>query len=139
MKANRQNSTESTLEITVQQAEVIAALLGGSSVTEAMKKAHADRSTFYNWRKSATFQAELNRARQEQMEATRAQMWGLAGSAVATLREMLTGTDVPLAIRLKAALSVLAALGTLQPEPSKEIDPEKIESDLFIDRLGIFA
>ena len=45
------------------------------------------------------------------MDAMRAQLRGLADTAVSTVREMLTGMDVPAGVRLKAALAVLQSVG----------------------------
>jgi hypothetical protein len=130
MKKNQQHSTESTTELARHQAEVITALMRGASVTDATRQANVDRTTFYLWIKSdAVFQAELNRAKQEQAEAMRAQLRGLADAAVSTVREMLTGADIPAGVRLKAALTVLQAMGTLEPQEGATTDPEDIERD----------
>ena len=139
MGRTQQKSTESTAELGPQQAEVIAALMRGATVTDATKQANVDRTTFYFWlRSDATFQAELNRARREQIDAMRAQLRGLADTAVSTVREMLNGADVPAGVRLKAALAVLQSVGTLEPEPIGKVDPQKIEADLFMERLTTF-
>ena len=139
MRKNQQNSTESTVELAPQQAEVITALARGATVTDATKKANIDRTTYYLWlRSDATFQAELNRAKQEHMDAMRAQLRGLADMAVSTVRETLTGTDVPAGVRLKAALAVLQSIGTMEPEEIGKTDPQEIESDLLMERLTTF-
>ena len=130
MKRNQQHSTKSTPELAPHRADVIAALMRGASVTDATRQANVDRTTFYLWIKSdAVFQAELNRAKQEQAEAMRAQLRGLADAAVSTVREMLTGADIPAGVRLKAALTVLQAMGTLEPQEGATTDPEDIERD----------
>jgi hypothetical protein len=134
MRRNRQNTTESTLEIAPQQAEVILALVRGATVTDATKQANVDRTTFYLWRKSdATFQAELNRAKQEQVDALRTQLQALADPAMATVREMLNGRDIPAGVRLKAALAVLQSIGTLTPEHIGETDPDVIRDKTMFD------
>ena len=140
MRQRQQNSTESTAVLAPQQAEVITALVRGATVTDATKQANIDRTTFYLWLKSdATFLAELNRAKKEHTDAMRAQLRDLADTAVSTVREMLTGPDVPAGVRLKAALVVLESIGTLKPEPIGKVDPRQIESDLFLmDRLTLF-
>lgn len=123
MKRNQQHSTKSTPELAPHQADVIAALMRGASVTDATRQANVDRTTFYLWIKSdVIFQAELNRAKQEQAEAMRAQLRGLADAAVSTVREMLTGADVPAGVRLKAALAVLQATGTFDPQDAGTTD-----------------
>lgn len=131
MRRNQQNSTESTAEIAPQQAEVITALIRGATVTDATKQANVDRTTFYFWlRSDFTFQAELKRAKQEQIDSMRSQLRGLADIAVSTVREMLTSSEVPSGIRLKAALTVLQCMGTLDPEEIGETDPFTLERNL---------
>jgi len=140
MRRNQQNSTESTMELAPQQAEVITALVRGATVTDAAKQANIDRTTFYLWLKSdATFQAELNRAKREQMDAMRAQLRGLADAAVSTLRETLTGTEIPAGVRLKAALAVLQGIGTLEPEEVGKTDPAAIKEERMFDLTGLFG
>ena len=106
MKKRQQNSTESTAILAPEQTAVIMALMAGGTVTDATKQANVDRTTYYLWLKSdATFYAELNRAKREQTDTMRAQLRSLADTAVATVREMLTGTEVPPGVRLKAAVT----------------------------------
>src|SRR5690349_4416866 len=113
MKKNLQNSTESTGVLGPQQIEVITALMTGATVTEATQRANVDRTTFYLWLKSDPgFQAEMNRAKREKLDAMRAQLRTLADAAVSTVQQILTGKDVPSGVRLKAALAVLQSLGT---------------------------
>jgi AcrR family transcriptional regulator len=111
---DQQNSTESTRGLRPHQAEVIAALMHGATVTDAAERANVDRTTFYLWlRSDSKFQAELDRARQEQTDAMRARLRGLAAMAVSTLEEMLTDMNVPPGVRLKAALAILQGTDTL--------------------------
>ena len=127
MRRNPQKSTKSTPEIEPEQAEVITALVRGATITDATRRANVDRSTFYLWLKSdAAFEAELNRAKREQRDALRAQLRELAGVAMSTVREMLTGPDVPPVVRLRAAIAVLQSVGTLEPEEIGETDPAAI-------------
>ena len=127
MRRNPQKSTESTPEIEPEQAEVITALIRGATITDATRRANVDRSTFYLWLKSdAAFEAELNRAKREQRDALRAQFRELAEVAMSTVRAMLTGPDVPPAVRLRAAIAVLQSVGTLEPEEIGETDPAAI-------------
>jgi hypothetical protein len=129
-----QNSTDSTLS--PQQAAVITSLVGGDTVSDATKKANVDRTTFYVWLKSdAHFQAELNRQKIERRDAMRSQLRALADTAIATVQEMLTGNEIPPAVRLKAALNVLATIGALDPETPGKTDPETIERDFVLDQL----
>jgi hypothetical protein len=139
MERNKQNSTESTTELTPRQVEVIRALARGASVSDATQRANVDRSTFYLWlRSDATFQAELNRAKQEHVDSLRAQMRGLADTAISTVRAMLTGTEIPAGIRLKAALAVLQSIGTLEPEEIGKTDPAAIEEEMMFGFSDLF-
>jgi hypothetical protein len=134
MKTNQQNSTASTIELATRKAEVITALVRGATVTDATKQANVDRTTFYLWRKSdATFQAELNRAKQEQMDGIRAQLREMADTAVSTIREMMIGDYVPPSVRLKASLAVLQSIGTLTPEQIGATDPDVIRERRMFD------
>jgi hypothetical protein len=106
IQQNSTNSTNST--VTTEQAEVIAALVSGATITSATKAAGVDRSTFYVWvKRDPDFVAELNRAQKERETAARAQLDSLVDAALDALREMLD-PDIPPAVRLKAALQVLA-------------------------------
>jgi hypothetical protein len=139
VKRSQQKSTESTVELEPQQAEVIAALVRGATVTDATKQASVDRTTFYLWlRTDAAFQAELNRAKQEQADNKRAQLQGLAETAVSTVREMLTGSDVPAGVRLKAALAVLQSAGALDREAIGKTDPAAIKAEKMFDLSNLF-
>jgi hypothetical protein len=137
---NQQNSTESTLKLAPQQAAVIVALIRGATVTDATKQANVDRTTFYFWlRSDPSFQAELNRAKQEQIDAMRSQLHGLAETAVSTVREMLTACDIPAGVRLRAALAVLQSIGTLKPEEIGNTDPAAIETERMFDFSNVFG
>jgi hypothetical protein len=111
---NRPKSTQSTKStLNTQRFEVIQALVGGATVTSATKAAGVDRSTFYLWMKSdPEFVAELNCAQKERETAMRAQLHSLVDAAVEALQEMLAPElDAPSAVRLKAALEIIARSG----------------------------
>jgi uncharacterized protein YdbL (DUF1318 family) len=129
----------STAPLTSQQSLVIMARVQGATVTEATQQANIDRTTYYLWLKNPNFEAELNRAKKDLTDARRAKLQDLAETATSTLKELLTGTDVPANIRLKAAITVLGSLGTLEREPGGEIDPERIKMAHLLDApLGDF-
>jgi hypothetical protein len=73
----------------------------------------------------------LNRARAEARVAVRGEQRALAASAVAALRWLVKSTDSPPAIRSKAALAVLTAVGADRPEVIGSTDPAEVrcESD----------
>jgi len=105
-KKGRQNSTNSTL--TPKQMEVIEALAGGATVTDAAKRAGVDRTTFYFWMNNdRDFEAQLALARREFADTVRARQRELMDDALKVVRETMTGKEIPPGTRLKAALSVL--------------------------------
>jgi hypothetical protein len=125
----RQNATVedwTTPVLDSRAALALAALSGGSSVTDAARAAGVDRSTVYRWiDRSPEFVAELNRYRQEQRDALRHELRGLAADAIKAMRDLL-GSDTPPAIRLRAALAVLEAVGADSPEPIGPLHPEDV-------------
>jgi hypothetical protein len=86
------------------------------------------------------FIAGLNRAKLFRRERLRADVLSLASEAMATLRGLVSGSDVPPSVRLRASLAILEAADALKTE---EIGPTtaegvraKIENKRFIDSLG---
>jgi hypothetical protein len=69
-------------------------------------------------RKPRDFEAVAaeNRAKTEQRERLRADVQALASEAVATLRELVCGPDVPPAVRLRASLAILQAADAIAAE-----------------------
>jgi hypothetical protein len=47
MKVNQQKTTESRTELGTRKAELIKALAGGATITDATRQANIDRTTFY--------------------------------------------------------------------------------------------
>ena len=130
----RRNSTDSTEEeLSPQQNALITALLAGKSVAAAASAIGIHRTTFYVWRQSGPgFCTELNRRLEEQAETMRAQLRALADDAVSTVREMLTGDEVPPMVRLRAAVAVLSTLGILEPQATGSTDLSEIEMDMLL-------
>ena len=106
---NQQKSSKSTKStLSTKQIEVIAAVVSGATVTAATKTAGVDRSTFYLWMRSdADFVAELDRAQKERETTVRAHLDSFTDAALDALEEMLD-PDTPPAVRLRAALQILA-------------------------------
>jgi hypothetical protein len=75
----------------------------------------------------AYFVAELNRAREERADALRAQFSELAAEASNVVSDLLRSEDTPAAVRLKAALCVLRAVGALGSRAIGLTDPDAIE------------
>jgi hypothetical protein len=77
------------------------------------------RATLYRWLDDdPAFIAAYNQARRELAEAVRQQLQSLAGEAVGVLRTILTGPEVPMGLRLKAALEVLRAATEAEVGPT---------------------
>jgi len=66
--------------------------------------------------RDAGFVARLNRAKTVRAECLRADVRSLASDAVATLRELVSGPDIPPAVRLRAFLAILQAADAMKAE-----------------------
>jgi hypothetical protein len=123
----RHNAT--LAEPTPGQLQAIAALIGGATVTVAAQAAGVSRTTVHRWLAGdSTFAAELALAKIEQAAALQAGIRGLGDLAVGAMRDLLTSPNVPPAVRLRAASTVLELLRAL-PGPE----------DLYEDDLRPFA
>jgi hypothetical protein len=84
--------------------------------------------------------ASENRAKRFRRDRLRSDVRLLASEALATLRELVSGPDVPAAVRLRASLAILQAADAIAAEPigptSAECVRAKIEHDAFIESLG---
>jgi hypothetical protein len=84
--------------------------------------------------------AAENRAKRSRRERLRSDVRSLASEAVATLRELVSGPDVPPAVRLRASLAILQAADAVAAEEIGPTSAEgvraKIEHDEFIEALG---
>jgi hypothetical protein len=86
------------------------------------------------------FIAGLNRAKSFRRERLRADVLSLASDAMATLRELVSGPDVPPSVRLRASLAILEAadaltVGEIGPTSAEGVHAN-IEHKRFIDSLG---
>ena len=86
------------------------------------------------------FIAEVNRAKMYRREHLRADVLSLASDAVATLRELVSGPDVPPSVRLRACLSILAAADAMKAEEIGPTSAEGVQAEIehkrFMDSLG---
>ena len=82
----------------------------------------------------------MNRAKSFRRDRLRADVLSLASAAMATLRELVSGPDVPPSVRLRASLAILDAANALKAEELGPMTTEsvraKIEHDVFIESLG---
>ena len=85
--------------------------IGAMSGAEATELGGLDAEAVVSWLAGdAGFVAGLNRAKTYRAERLRADVRALASDAVATLRELVSGPDIPPAVRLRASLAVNAEL-----------------------------
>jgi hypothetical protein len=100
-----------------------------------------DREAVAGWlTQDAVFIAELNRAKSVRRERLRADVRSLASTAMATLRELVSGSDVPPSVRLRASLAILQAadamaIDEIGPTSAKSIQT-KLDSDRLFESLG---
>ena len=108
--AIRQNSTDSdtNTNLSPAQAQVIAALAQGRTITAAARDAGLHRSTIYNWlQNEPQFKTAVENAQREYVEILSDGMRDLAAAALDTLRRLLEDRSTPHAVRLRAALAIL--------------------------------
>ncbi len=94
--------------LTTVQAQIVAALAAGTSVTAAARKAGIHRTTIHLWnRTSREFRAAVEQARSDYAAALADELRDISTSAFDTLRALLANADTPPSVRLRAALAVL--------------------------------
>jgi hypothetical protein len=90
------------------QAQVIAALAQGRTITDAARDAGLHRTTIHHWfRTEPTFNTAFQGAQREYVETLQDGMRDLAARAVETLRNLLDDPETPPAVRLRTALAIL--------------------------------
>jgi transposase-like protein len=109
--AHRISSDSTPVEnsnLTPVQAQVVAALAEGSSVTAAARRAGVHRTTVHLWKRSSgEFRSAVERARSDFATALADELRDISASAFQTLRGLLSHPDTPPSVRLRAALAVL--------------------------------
>jgi hypothetical protein len=119
----RQNETPAGLAtLPVPQQQVLGALLTGATVTAAAAKAQVSRQTVHRWMSDdPEFITELNRARREMADAVGQGLRLLSGQAVRVLRQVLTSSKMPAALKVRAAVEVLK-LVSAPPEGPTDVE-----------------
>ncbi len=107
--------------LTPKQAEVLALVLTGTSVTRAARLVGGSRSTVYRWlEQSEAFRAMLNRGRQETRMMVQAQLGTLAQHAVSTIAQALLAGNERIGVKLLKGLGFLSGreptIGNSDPE-----------------------
>ena len=103
--------------------------------------AGCDSEAVAEWlRNDPEFIAGLNRAKVFRRERLRADVLSLASDAMATLRELVSGPDVPPSVRLRASLAILQAADALNIDTIGPMSADSVEAALehkqFIESLG---
>ena len=89
------------------QAQVIAALAQGRTVTAAAQNAGVHRNTIYNWLNEPAFKTAVEGAEAEYVAILSDGMRDLAALALDTLRSLLEDPKTPPSVRLRTALAIL--------------------------------
>jgi transposase-like protein len=98
---------DSSTTLSPAQAQVVAALAQGRTVTAAAQDAGLHRNTIYNWLHEPEFKTAAGEAQSEYVAILSDGMRDLAALAVDTLRSLLEDPKTPPAVRLRTALAVL--------------------------------
>ncbi len=102
------NSSESDTILSPVQAQVIASLAQGRTITDASHDAGLHRTTIHHWfRTEPMFKTAFEAAQREYVETLHDGMRDLAARAVETLRNLLDDPNTPPAVRLRTALAIL--------------------------------
>ncbi len=118
------SSTTAPANLSPAQAQVIAALAQGRTVTAAAQDAGLHRNTIYNWLHEPAFKTAADEAQHEYTAILSDGMRDLAARAVETLRSLVDDPNTPPAVRLRTALAVLQRPHF--PNPGWHL-PERIE------------
>src|ERR1700730_8698501 len=102
-------STDSSdpVNLSPAQAQVVAALAQGRTVTAAAQGAGLHRNTIYNWLHEPAFKTAVEEAEHEYVAILSDGMRDLAALALDTLRALLEDPKTPPAVRLRTALAIL--------------------------------
>jgi hypothetical protein len=100
-----------------------------------------DRESFAAWvAQDAESVAQSNRIKTFRRERLRAEVLALASDAMATLRELVSGPDVPPSVRIRASLAILQAADAMNVQEigptSAEGVQAKIDRRSFLESLG---
>ena len=86
-------------------------LLGGASHVECAALLGVDRGTVLAWTRDPLFAGELSERRADRRQAVSAELDAACVEAVRTLRWTLSASDVPAAVRVRAAEALLDRAG----------------------------
>ena len=92
----------------------IAALLQNRTVTDAAKACGVSARTLYRWCEDKDFQDALKVAQQSAVSSTVRVLSELTGTAVSTLKSVMTNAKTPFGVKVRAAEVVLSRFESLR-------------------------
>ena len=117
---------ESVSRLRPVEAQVLAALAGGKTISQAARDAGIHRSTIHNWiQQNPAFTVALQQNTSRRNGIIVDHLFDLIDPALDTLRELLTAPGISDAVRLRALRLVLdcaKSQTTAPPEPAAPID-----------------
>lgn len=110
--------------------QILDALSNGATVGQAATDAGVHRSTIYTWmRTDPELSIALDRSRAALQTYSHDELQDISGLAISTIRDLLSNSDIPASLRLRAAQTVLKATGIAAPSPELRMRNE-IENSL---------
>ncbi len=107
--------------LTPLEAQVLAALEQGRSVSEAAREAGLHRSTIYHWlNHNPAFAGLLGRSTRQRTEALLDRILELANPAFDTIQQLVENENTPPAVRLRAAKLVLDFVQIIPPAQDEQ-------------------
>jgi hypothetical protein len=93
--------------------------------------AGCDPEAVAEWlRTDPEFIADLNRAKTFRRERLRSDVLAMTSDAMATLRELVSGPDVPPSVRLRASLAILQAADTIGVQKIGPTSAEGVQAEM---------
>src|SRR5260370_8156243 len=117
--------TATSTNLSPVQAQIVAALAQGRTITTAAAETGVHRNTIHNWVHEPAFKTAVEEAQREYVATLSDTMRELSVRALETLRNVLDDPKASPSVRLKAALAILQR--PHYPNPGWHL-PERIES-----------
>jgi transposase-like protein len=106
-----------------QQIEIIEALAGGCSISDAAQRTGVHRNTIHNWRRTnQAFREALEDAEFERAFMLHGKCQDLANLAIQVLQDLLTDPKASASVRLRAATFLIGK--ALTPQPVSQPAPQ---------------
>jgi hypothetical protein len=118
------------------QAQVVAALAQGRTITTAAAEAGVHRNTIHNWFHEPVFKTTVESAQTEYVAILRDGMRDLAALALQNLRSLLEDPKTPPSVRLRTVLALLQRPQYPQPEWHLPVRIEEPRRQQVMDNLA---